>query len=262
MGGGQNQDSGLSIRDAWEFDINDGENVVMQRVGDMIHPRIFMNAVVLPTGDVVVSGGQTRARKFSDTGGVLQAELYSPATKQFSPLESMKFARTYHSTCILLKDARVACMGGGLYVVVEGCFESLTDLVTLTRCVDWSPLSCNNHFDYEILTPPYLLNEDLSLVFRPSIVDGSSVSSVGGFLRARTNYPVAGFSLIRLGAVTHMINNDLRRISLPIESREGATTYYLQVPNNARVALPGLYWLFAIDENGVPSEGWNVEIYA
>lgn len=262
MGGGPNQGSGLSVRDAWEFDINNGENVALQRVGDMIHPRIFLNAVVLPTGDVVVSGGQTRARKFSDNGGVLQAEIYSPTTKEFSPLESMQFERTYHSACILLKDARVACMGGGLYVFrVNISVKLLTFLIlSVARCVDWTPLSCNNHFDYEIFTPPYLLNDDLGLAVRPSIVDAPSALSIGGDLRAETNAPVASFALVRLGAVTHMVNNDLRRISLPIDSQAGTATYHMRVPDNARVALPGLYWLFAMDANGVPSEGWNIEI--
>lgn len=114
MGGAENQDSGDSYRAAYTYDINNGENVAVERVGDMTHRRIFSNAVALPSGDVIVFGGQTRARKFTDYGGVLQAELWSPATKQFTPLESMQVVRTYHSTCILTKHATVACMGGGL----------------------------------------------------------------------------------------------------------------------------------------------------
>lgn len=114
LGGAENQDSGDAHRVAYVYDINDGENVSVERVGDMIHRRIFSNAVVLPSAHVVVFGGQTRARKFSDTGGVLQAELWSPSTKQFTPLESMQTVRTYHSACILTKHAKVACMGGGL----------------------------------------------------------------------------------------------------------------------------------------------------
>ena len=87
------------------------------------------------------------------------------------------------------------------------------------------------------------------------------MAEVGGVAWVRTEFPVASFALIRLGAVTHGINNDHRRISLPVEKLEGESEYTLRVPNNARVALPGLYWLFAMDEHGVPSEGWNIEVF-
>jgi galactose oxidase len=100
-------------RDAFVYDLNRAK-VTLDRVGYMHHPRIFCTAVVLPTGDVVVAGGQTKGRKFSNNGGVLQAELWSPVDNEFRLLAPMKVPRTYHSTCILMKDARLACMGGGL----------------------------------------------------------------------------------------------------------------------------------------------------
>lgn len=116
MGGSPNQDSGDAYREAFVYDLNNGESVGVERVGDLIHPRVFGSALALPDGKVFVAGGQTRARKFSDAGGVLQPEMYDPDTKQFTPLAPMKTPRVYHSACIMLKDARVACMGGGLYV--------------------------------------------------------------------------------------------------------------------------------------------------
>ena len=67
---------------------------------------------------------------------------------------------------------------------------------------------------------------------------------------------------MRLGVVTHTINNDGRRVPLSISSQSSSTTYSLQVPDNANVVLPGLYWLFALTLDGVPSDGWNVEISA
>jgi galactose oxidase len=103
-----------AYREAFVYDINTGENAVLESVASMQHPRIYSNAVVLPTGDVVVAGGQTKGRKFTDTGAVLQPELWSPETKRFTPLAPMAVPRTYHSTCILMKDARMVCMGGGL----------------------------------------------------------------------------------------------------------------------------------------------------
>lgn len=116
MGGAQHQDKGEALRGAYILDISTGTSVSVEQVGDMIHPRIFASAVPLPSGEVAVFGGQTRVRKFSDLGGVLQAEIFRPDTKTFYPMAVMQIERNYHSSCTLLKDATVACTGGGLYV--------------------------------------------------------------------------------------------------------------------------------------------------
>lgn len=131
-----------------------------------------------------------------------------------------------------------------------------------TSCSDSDIFGCNNHYDYEIFTPPYLLNSDLTPATRPTIVSAPSTVSIGASLTVQTNVPCT-FAAMRLGAVTHTINNDHRRVPLAIETHVSATnTYTVRVPGNANVALPGLYWLFALDDNGVPSEGANIEITA
>ena len=242
LGGSKSQDSRInSYREAYIYDINDGENVQVERVGDMNHPRIFSNAVALPNGEVLVFGGQTRTRKFSDLGGVLQAELWNPSTKQFTPLSSMQIPRTYHSACIFLKDGRVACMGGGLCIDIMFFGE------------------CNNHPDYEVFTPPYLLNDNLTPATRPSITSVASSAILGDLIDIVTDSPCS-FAIVRLGAVTHNTNNDLRRVPLAIESNPLPNTYSVRIPSNANVVLPGMYWLFALNEEGVPSEGSNLLI--
>lgn len=114
FGGSANQNSGEAYSAAYLLDINDGDNVAVKRIGSMVHPRVFSSAVVLPDGDVLIAGGQTMTNKFSDEGTVYQAELWNSKTQNFSPMASMTVPRTYHSVCLLLKDARVICMGGGL----------------------------------------------------------------------------------------------------------------------------------------------------
>jgi galactose oxidase len=80
--------------------------------------------------------------------------------------------------------------------------------------------------------------------------------AVGGLLSAKTDSSCI-FVIMRLGVNTHTINNDHRRVPLVVKSNTN-NEYSLRVPNNPRVALPGLYWLFAIDVNGVPSVGGTV----
>jgi galactose oxidase len=64
---------------------------------------------------------------------------------------------------------------------------------------------------------------------------------------------VTAFSIVRLGADTHVVNNDQRRIALPPTSSNGGTTHQLTLPADRGVVLPGYYMLFAMDANGVPS---------
>ena len=59
------------------------------------------------------------------------------------------------------------------------------------------------------------------------------------------------FALIRTSAVAHAVNNDQRRIPLSVSSKSGKT-FTLQVPSNPNVAITGVYYLFAMNENGVP----------
>jgi len=75
---------------------------------------------------------------------------------------------------------------------------------------------------------------------------------LGGTITATTESPVVSFVLMRLSSTTHTVNNDQRRIPLQMESTSG-TTYTLTIPSNAGIVLPGYYWLFALNSQGVPS---------
>ena len=79
----------------------------------MKYPRRQHNATSLADGTVLVTGG-TSSPGFNDaTNAVLPAELWNPATKQWTALAAMKVARCYHSTALLLPDGRVLSAGGG-----------------------------------------------------------------------------------------------------------------------------------------------------
>jgi galactose oxidase len=108
----------------------DGTTVTARRVGSMANTRAFHNSVVLPDGKVAVFGGQNFAMPFSDNTAVLNAEMWDPATEQFTPMARAAIPRTYHSVALLMPDARVFTGGGGL------CGSCGT-----------------NHFDGEIFTP-------------------------------------------------------------------------------------------------------------
>ena len=82
-------------------------------VGSMAFARRQLNATLLPDGNVLVTGG-TSAPGFNDPAGAVHAaELWNPTTEQWTTLASSSgIPRVYHSTALLLPDARVLSMGG------------------------------------------------------------------------------------------------------------------------------------------------------
>jgi len=60
------------------------------------------------------------------------------------------------------------------------------------------------------------------------------------------------FALMRLSATTHSVNNDVRRIPLKIQSTRASTSFELAIPGPS-IAIPGTYFLFAMNGKGVPS---------
>ncbi|WP_222598154.1 galactose oxidase-like domain-containing protein [Lentzea tibetensis] len=235
VGGATAYEEVSASKRAYTVDVK-GAKPVTKRVGDMANARAFANSVVLPDGKVLVVGGQSFAVPFSDEKSVLVPELWDPANGKFTPMAPMAVPRNYHSVANLLPDGRVFSGGGGL------CGECAT-----------------NHFDGQIFSPPYLLKADGTPRARPVIVSAPPATAPGAKITVRTEKAVKAFSLVRTGASTHSVNNDQRRVPLPITSTSG-TTYTLTVPADRGVALPGTYLLFALDSAGTPGVASTIQI--
>jgi galactose oxidase len=111
FGGAENYGSGPSSNRAYMIDIN-GSEATVKRTGNMQFARALVNGVVLPNGEVVVIGGMTSVRLFSDNNAILTAEIWNPTTETFRTLKtSMRIPRTYHSVAIILQDGRVWAAG-------------------------------------------------------------------------------------------------------------------------------------------------------
>jgi galactose oxidase len=219
---------------AYVIDINSG--VAVRKIAPMNYPRAFHNSVVLPDGKVLVLGGTTQAAVFSDENSIYNPELWDPATERFTRLAAAATPRNYHSVALLLPDGRVFSGGGGL------CGNCVT-----------------NHADGQIFTPPYLLNPDGSLRPRPAITGSPATAAAGSTVAVNTDRAVTQFAIVRLGAVTHSVNNDQRRIPLAATAAT-STSYNVTIPANRGIVLPGYYLLFALDAAGVPSVARTIRI--
>ena len=229
-----------------------GTAPVVQRLPDMAFPRAFANAAVLPDGNVLITGGQTFAKAFTDENSILIPELFDPANMTFRQLAPMKVPRNYHSTSLLLPDGRVFTGGGGLcHDIANTC-----------------PGINSNHPDGEIFSPPYLFNSDGSDAVRPVITDLSSDTAANGYsVRAGGTLTVTvgqaqqgmTFAMLRVGSNTHSVNTDQRRVPLE-DVQQSGSQYVLTVPSDNGIMIPGDWYLFVISAQGTPSVSRSVTV--
>ncbi|PPJ60657.1 hypothetical protein CBER1_03631 [Cercospora berteroae] len=105
-GGAPDYDQSPGINNANVITINQASGQAnVRKLRGMNHPRAFANAVTLPTGQVLILGGQTYARTFTDNDAVTVSELWDPDTNTFTDLADSRIARTYHSAAALLHKA-------------------------------------------------------------------------------------------------------------------------------------------------------------
>ena len=194
---------------------------------DMVGARIQMNATILPTGQVLISGGSSVNE--DPTTGVLEAQLYHPGTNTFTSAGNMEYARVYHSNTMLLPDGTVLAVGGN---PKRGDFEP----------------------HVEIYSPPYLFNTTGGPAKRPAInkVTPASVFYGGTFsINTPDAATIKSVVLVRAGAVTHAFDMEQRLVGLTFKNVSGVLQ--ATAPANGNLAPPGYYLLFIIDDAGVPS---------
>ena len=208
------------------IDLNEA-NPTWRYTGSMAYARLHMNATILPTGDVLVTGGTSASGFDNPAGAVHAAELWSPATGTWTTLSSNAVIRMYHSTSLLLPDGRVLHTGSG-----DGA-------------------NAPRELSYELFSPPYLFRGARPALtgFTPTVVgygqtlqldtpDGASIRKV---------------TFIRTGSVTHAFDQAGRLVPLafaPVSSGISVT-----LPTSRTAAPPGPYMLFLVNANGVPSVG-------
>ncbi len=237
LGGATAYENAKATRRAYTVNLNGGGKPVSSRTGDMAYARAFGNSIVMPDGKVAVFGGQSYPVPFSDATSAMTPEIWDPATGKFTRMASMAVPRNYHSVANLLPDGRIFTGGGGL------CGACAT-----------------NHSDGAIFTPPYLLEADGTEKTRTVITGGVPAGAANGAkLAVTTDAAVTSFALVRAGAATHSTDNDQRRV--PLTFREtGTGAYEVTVPADPGVALPGTYFLFALNAEGVPSKAKMINV--
>jgi len=237
--------------------------------------RYHHNLVSLPNGSVLVVGGTDGAPGVGQDLAHARRDpfLWTPdpvlASGTLTQMATEGQPRGYHSTAVLLPDARVLASGGStvafdLYGYDPGASTA------------------------EIYTPGYLYDSSdnpILLSARPQITSAPATLTYAASPATFTvnvslgpGRTVAKVCLVRAGAVTHNFAMDQRFIPLGFTQAGNAvtvkkeTTKYGALASLAngytfadpvkgpRVAPPGWYMLFIVDDAGVPSVASWVKI--
>lgn len=204
-------------------------------ISPMRFARRHHNATITADGKVLVTGG-TASRGFNDAANaVLAAESWNPKTEQWTTMASMKVARVYHSTALLLPDGRVLSTGGGRPAPVNGV----------------------ENFNAEIYSPPYLFNGP-----RPTITSAPASIVYNQRFTVGTPEPtdIVKATFIRLGSTTHTLNTNQRINHLSVQQIPGSAGVSIVAPESRNLTPPGHYMLFLINSKGVPSIAKVVQI--
>ncbi len=233
---------GPSSNDARVINLN-GATPQVSPTAPMASGRRQHNLTVLADGTVLATGGNSSGAELVDLDhGVYPAELWDPASGQWQTLASMRVTRQYHSTALLLPDGRVLSAGGGV----------------CSTCDQVGYLAKNA----EVFSPPYLFKQDGSGELAPRPVISSAPGWVDYDKPFAISTPnaasISKVALVRLGSITHSVNMEQRYVPLTFSANGGALN--ATAPANANVAPPGVYMLFVIGADGVPSVARMVRV--
>ncbi|MFK7819115.1 MAG: carbohydrate-binding domain-containing protein, partial [Planctomycetaceae bacterium] len=141
----------IRARDARKLTLQGKDTIRSDNVSDMLGHRYWADATLLPTGEVLVTGG-SRINQSLD-GAIRYVEIWDPKTERWRRGAAGTKSRLYHSTSLLLPNGTVLVAGGG-------------------------PPGPVANLNAEIYYPPYLFTSSGDLRQRPRLLGESGGGTV------------------------------------------------------------------------------------
>lgn len=211
-----------------ETTVAEDGTVTSKRTGNLHNARWFGSGVNLPDGTVLaLAGGNRDAVVFPGTEEpIQQVEIYDPKTGQWTAGATATRPRVYHNTATLLPDARVLLGGHSTFSELYGGadFDTVPDKKDPT---------------FEVYSPPYLFRGERPVITR--VQSGIAWGDTFG-VTVSSPTPIESVMLVRLGATTHVVDNDLRALFL--EFTQQGSELSVTAPPDGVAAPPGPYYLF------------------
>jgi hypothetical protein len=238
-----------------------------KKIGELLHPLTTSKAVVLPNGQVLI--GQGLNRSLPTTGDPvldferregLRFQMFDPATGLMTPLARTTVSRGLHGTATLLPDATVFFAGENREALVQNNDPSFSPPLrasygVLTRGDPDQGVPVG-----QIFSPPYLFAKNGSPAKRPAIAGAPGEISYGGHFELTVDgnpAQIASVVILRSDHNTHSLTAGDRNVKLAFQRdrSRGGSALQVVAPTVPAQATPGIYMLFVVDRNGVPSAG-------
>src|SRR6266545_3200016 len=261
---GQNA-SGNQTGTVEEIEFTD-QNPRWKIVGSILQPLATTKAVLLPDGKVLIGQGVNRSPNcnvggrpctFEEREG-LHFQMFDPATGSVTKLAKTTVSRGLHGTATLLPDASVFFAGENREALVRPDDPSFP-LGLLPRGDPDLGVPVG-----QVFSPSYLFNQDGSRAVRPVIAKAPGKISYRGHFEvevAADPRAIASVVLLRSDHNTHSLTTGDRYVKLAFQAkRDDDGELRVRAPKVPAQAVPGIYMLFVVDRNGVPSVGTRVDL--
>ena len=247
-------------------------------VGNILQPLSTTKAVLLPDGKVLIGHGVNRSNNcvVEENGAARPCtfeekeghffQMFDPATGGIRRLAKTTVSRGLHGTATLLPDATVFFAGENREALVR------PDDPSFPMAASWAPDGMLMQGDPDqgvpvgqIFSPPYLFAEGGAPAQRPVIRESPKEIRYRGHFDIRiAGAPdrIHSVALLRSDHNTHSLTTGDRYVKLAFQRKGDARKGELRVvaPTLPAQAVPGIYMLFVVDRDGVPSEGRKVVI--
>jgi len=242
-----------------------------EKVGDILQPLSTTKAVLLPDGKVLIGQGVNREAGCNVGGRPCTFEereghnfqMFDPAIGSITRLAKTTVSRGLHGTATLLPDASVLFAGENREALVrpgDPSFPLETSYAGQLEDGDGDqgvPVG-------QIFSPPYLFQRGGGRSARPFIVKAPGEIPYGGHFDIRIAGradQVGSVALLRSDHNTHSLTTGDRYVKLAFApSGPAAGDLRVKAPNLPAQAIPGIYMLFVVSRDGVPSEGKRVDL--
>jgi len=243
-----------------------------RKVGDILQPLSTTKAVLLPDGKVLIGQGVNRSDNCTVDGlpctyeekEGLHFQMFDPATGSVRKLTKTTVSRGLHGTATLLPDATVFFAGENREALVRAddpSFPLMTSYAGELPAGDPDqgvPVG-------QVFSPPYLFQSDGNAAARPVIQTSPGKITYGGHFDitvAGEPSQIASVVILRSDHNTHSLTTGDRYVKMSFQQKGAAEKRELRVraPKLPAQAVPGIYMLFVVDKNGVPSLGRRLDL--
>jgi hypothetical protein len=241
-------------------------------VGSILQPLSTTKAVLLPDGKVLIGQGVNRSNNCTVDGRPctfiekegLHFQMFDPDTGSIRRLARTTVSRGLHGTATLLPDGTVFFAGENREALVRPDDPSFPMMSSFAGVLPRGDPDLGVPVG-QVFSPPYLYNQDGSNASRPVIRKAPARIDYGSHFDVEVGggaSDVGSVVLLRSDHNTHSLTAGDRYVKLAFRAkdRDDRGRVSVTAPTLPAQAVPGIYMLFVVDANGVPSLGRRVDI--